>query len=406
VVLMIANHYSASLSKLDMEVVQSIPSGGNWKDVPNTIACKRIEAIRASFARGEGSRSTYYGRLRPDAPSYTINTYFSRPGNGCHIHYAQDRVISQREAARFQSFPDSFEFHGSKAAIAKQIGNSVAPLLAFQVAQSLGEPGVFVDLFAGAGGLTQGFIWAGWTPLVANDIDAASLKTYSANLHDDVVLGDIRDPAIRADLLERARRARRAAPDGQFLVLGGPPCQGFSTAGKKRTMSDERNSLYNDYRSVVDALSPDGFVFENVTGLLNMEKGQVFDAVRSVLGASMSDMRADVLKSEHYGVAQRRWRVFVVARRHGTSPKPPEPLTDFPSAEAARRGFQLTPGARDAIGDLPPVRPGEDASHLPLSDVQSAYQEACRGLTSPSEYIDALRSARANMPGEQMSLAA
>src|SRR3954447_7175940 len=124
---MAANHYSASLSALDMEIVRHVPAGGNWKNVPESVECKRLDGIRASFARGEGSRSTYYGRLRADAPSYTINTYFSRPGNGCHIHYSQDRVVSQREAARFQSFPDSFEFKGSRSAINKQIGNAVAP---------------------------------------------------------------------------------------------------------------------------------------------------------------------------------------------------------------------------------------------------------------------------------------
>src|SRR3954454_19678316 len=144
---MIANHYSASLSEVDVAMIEAIPVGGNWKDVPLSIPSRRLDQIRASFARGEGSRSTYYGRLRPDAPSYTINTYFTRPGNGCHIHYAQDRVLSHREAARLQSFPDHFAFMGNKAEVATQIGNAVPPLLAYQIALRLGEPGVFVDLF-------------------------------------------------------------------------------------------------------------------------------------------------------------------------------------------------------------------------------------------------------------------
>ena len=272
---------------------------------------------------GEGSRSTYYGRLRPDAPSYTINTYLSRPGNGCHIHYGQDRVMSQREAARFQSFPDKFVFTGSKAAINRQIGNAVAPLLAYQVARQQGEPGVFVDLFAGAGGLSLGFQLAGWTPLVANDFDRAALNTYVANIHDAVVHGNIRDPSVRRELVSRARRERAAQADAPFLVLGGPPCQGFSTAGKRRSMDDERNHLFRDYRELVDALEPDGFVFENVTGLLNMQGGRVFRDVCSVLGASMSDIRVDVLKAEQYGVAQRRWRVVGVASRPGRCPGAP-----------------------------------------------------------------------------------
>lgn len=395
-----ANHYSAKLSELDMSIVRHVKPGGNWKDVPRSVECARLETIRASFARGEGSRSTYYGRLRPDAPSYTINTYLSRPGNGCHIHYAQDRVMSQREAARFQSFPDEFVFKGSKTAVNRQIGNAVAPLLAYQVARQQGDPGVFVDLFSGAGGLSLGFQMAGWKPLVANDLDRASLDTYVANIHDAVVHGDIREPAVRAELVAVAKRARAAHPDATFLVLGGPPCQGFSTAGKRRSMEDERNHLFRDYREVVDALEPDGFVFENVTGLLNMQKGRVFRDVCSVLGESMADLRADVLKTEHYGVAQRRWRVIVVGRARGAAPPPPGPVTDFPVEAAQRSGLAIAPGAADAIGDLPPLRQGEDGSDAACAEPASAYQRFCRGLITAGEYLDGLR-AEQGLPGEE-----
>ena len=131
----INSHAAPSLSSLDVLVCESVPPGGNWKDIPESVPSKRLQTIRESFTRGEGSRSTYYGRLDPGKPSYTINTYFTRPGNGCHIHYDmsghQHRTISYREAARFQSFPDSFRFEGSKTSIATQIGNAVPPLLGF-----------------------------------------------------------------------------------------------------------------------------------------------------------------------------------------------------------------------------------------------------------------------------------
>jgi DNA (cytosine-5)-methyltransferase 1 len=397
------NHYSAKLSELDLEIIEHIPPGGNWKNVPPSIDCARLETIRASYARGEGSRSTYYGRLRSEAPSYTINTYLSRPGNGCHVHYSQDRVMSQREAARFQSFPDSFAFLGSRTAINKQIGNAVAPLLAYQVALQQGEPGMFVDLFSGAGGLSLGFQWAGWKSLVANDLDKPSLETYSRNIHDQVVLGDIRDPNVRAELLSRARAARKAHPDGQFLVLGGPPCQGFSTAGKRRSMDDERNHLFHDYREVVDALRPDGFVFENVMGLLNMEKGRVFEEVRSVLGEPMNDIRADVLKSERYGVAQRRWRVFVGARAGGSAPDPPPPVSDFPPALAADRRMAVTPGAEAAIGDLPALEHSEDGSDLECAPPSTDYQCLCQGEISPADYLCRLRAEQEIPHGEQLA---
>ncbi len=144
-----------------LEVARSVPPGGNWKNIPRELPSKRLEQIRVSFAAGEGSRSTYYGRLHPTRPSYTINTYFNRPGNGCHLHYdyagGQHRVLSEREAARLQSFPDQFTFVGPHASVQKQIGNAVPPLLAFQIARTLPLVGQYVDLFSGAGGLSLGF---------------------------------------------------------------------------------------------------------------------------------------------------------------------------------------------------------------------------------------------------------
>ena len=173
---MIFNHYAAKLSDLDMQIVNCVPPGGNWKDIPETIPSQRLAQIRESYKAGKGSRSTYYGRLRPEMPAYTINTYFNRPGNGCNMHYEQNRTLSQREAARLQTFPDSFEFKGSITAVNKQIGNAVPVLLAYQIAEQIPFKGQFVDLFCGAGGLALGFVWSGWKPVIANEIGRASCR--------------------------------------------------------------------------------------------------------------------------------------------------------------------------------------------------------------------------------------
>src|SRR5205814_1515277 len=152
-----------------------------------TIPSQRLAQIRASFKAGEGSRSTYYGRLNPDNPSHTVNTYFNRPGNGSFVHYEQDRMISQREAARLQSFPDNFIFAGNRGSVNKQIGNAVPPLLAYQIASVLPYAGVFVDLFCGAGGLSLGFHWRGWRSAMANDIDKSFLATHERNFGTSVL---------------------------------------------------------------------------------------------------------------------------------------------------------------------------------------------------------------------------
>ncbi|WP_025627362.1 DNA (cytosine-5-)-methyltransferase, partial [Vibrio parahaemolyticus] len=343
------NHISSKLSDLDKQMLMHVPEGGNWKNIPDTVPSKRLEQIRESYRQGKGSRSTYYGRLRANKPSYTINTYFNRPGNGCHIHYSQNRVISQREAARLQSFPDSFVFENTMTSINNQIGNAVPPLLAYLIAKNIekevGEKGAFVDLFSGAGGLGYGFKLAGWTPIIANDIDSKALETYRRNVHNDVICGSISDDNIVAKIVEKVSNYK-AIFDGPIWVLGGPPCQGFSTAGNKRTMNDDRNKLFYDYKKVVELLEPDGFVFENVAGLLNIEQGRVFELIQEEFSKVIPNITGWLLNSVDYAIPQRRKRVILV----GSSAieykfTPPEVVTLEPDWISVY----------DAISDLPEI---------------------------------------------------
>ncbi len=382
----IANHVAARLSELDMRMVKSVPEGGNWKDIPDTIPSKRVKQIRESYKRGEGSRSTYYGRLRRCEPAYTISTYFSRPGNGCHIHYEQDRVLSPREAARLQSFPDSFEFLGSQGAISTQIGNAVPPLLAYQIAESLGQAGVFVDLFSGAGGMGLGFKWAGWKPIIANDIHATYLSTYAKNVHDNVLVGSIASAEVFEKMLDAAKRARS---DGRpFWVLGGPPCQGFSTAGNQRSMDDPRNHLAWDYVRFLDKARPDGFVFENVTGLLNMEGGRVFAAMHEAFSSVMPSITPAVLSADQYAIPQRRKRVFLVGARSRIDWHPPAPITSLRPTSTLFIDLPRAVSVQDALHDLPWLSPGQDGRSLPYRSAPiTTYQALMRGSMSASEYL-------------------
>ncbi|MFW3615534.1 Alw26I/Eco31I/Esp3I family type II restriction adenine-specific DNA-methyltransferase [Billgrantia antri] len=389
----IPNHYSARISELDLRMIQAVPVGGNWKNIPESIPSKRLEQIRESYKRGEGSRSTYYGRLRDDMPSYTISTYFNRPGNGCHIHPSQDRVLSQREAARLQSFPDNFQFVGPQGIVNKQIGNAVPPLLAFQIARQLGTPGVFIDLFSGAGGLGLGFSWAGWQPLLANDIEPKFLETYSLNVHDSVLLGSITDSAVQTSIIERAKDLRARHPEKPFWIIGGPPCQGFSTAGRKRTMEDERNQLFSDYCKVLEILRPDGFVFENVTGLLNMQKGKVFKMVKEAFESVMPNVQGWLLSAEEFAVPQRRKRVFLI----GTA-RPDREIVQPPRlTSCAQNGELFSVNERaisvgEALADLPPIEPSQDGSSLAYATPpQTTYQAFMRGEIGPAEFLDSVR---------------
>lgn len=380
----IANHISAKLSPLDMAMVRSVPEGGNWKDIPLSVPSKRLEQIRESFARGEGSRSTYYGRLSRTDPSYTISTYFSRPGNGCHVHYSQDRVISAREAARLQSFPDSFAFSGSQSAVNTQIGNAVPPLLAYRIAQSLGAKGRFIDLFSGAGGMGLGFKWAGWEPIVANDIKAEFLQTYAANVHKNVLLGSISNPDIFQSLVSIVSQMDRNA--GPIWVLGGPPCQGFSTAGNSRTMEDPRNHLAYDYVNFLKTIQPDGFVFENVTGLLNMEGGRVYEAMKLAFSEVMPHLKPVVMAASEHGVPQRRKRVILVGTKAAIGWSAPSEISNYDRRVDHGRAPPI--GVEEALSDLPRLIAGEDGRELSYaSPATSLYQALMRGLITPGEYI-------------------
>lgn len=122
-----------TMSKLDREFVKHIPPGGNYEDIPESLSTTRIKKFKVS-----GGRTTTYGRLSPDKPAYTINTYFNRPNVGANYHYAQPRLITVREALRLQSFPDWFApVFRNQRELHIQVGNAVPPLLAEALAYSI-----------------------------------------------------------------------------------------------------------------------------------------------------------------------------------------------------------------------------------------------------------------------------
>ncbi len=379
---MLQSHKAAPLSEFDLKYVVHIPPGGNWKDIPKSIEDKRLKSIRVGYANGKGSRSTYYGRLHPERPAYTISTYFSRPGNGCNLHYdfegGQHRTISAREAARLQSFPDNHLFSGkSNRSTNIQIGNAVPPILAYQLALSLGEKCSYVDLFCGGGGLSLGFKWAGWKPIVGSDWKEEFTQTYASNIHQNVVTGDIRDQEIQDQIYEISKNV-----DNLFL-LGGPPCQGFSTAGLRRTMDDKRNLLFWAYKEVLTKIKPIGFVFENVSGILSMEKGKVFEMIKEELSSVGYEVQHWVLSSENYGVPQKRKRVFIVGMRRGENmPEKPQEITSNNHVSSY-----------EAISDLPALSAGQDGEKMCYkSEPSSSYQLLMRNKITVKEYLARLRS--------------
>lgn len=347
---MIHNHVAFKMGTHEAEIEKFIPEGGNWKNIPDSITDARLEGIRST-----GGRTTYYGRLKWDEPSYTIATYFNRVGNGCNLHPSQHRVMSTREAARLQSFPDDFVFKGSKASQYKQIGNAVPPILA-RFVSSLIKPYLnsynFIDLFAGCGGMSEGFIMNGFQLLSANEIDKNIILTNKFNHskytdESNFILGDITKEDVKQQIIDSCKGHK------VDVIVGGPPCQGFSYAGW-RDPNDDRNKLFREFVSIVQSLQPEFFVMENVLGILTMRNG---DAIKEIIKA-FSEVGYHVsnplkLNAANFGVPQRRKRVFLIGSRNGVDFAQPDPLF---SNEDMFLPNSVT--VRDAIGSLPPIENG------------------------------------------------
>ncbi|GDX24862.1 hypothetical protein LBMAG10_15270 [Actinomycetes bacterium] len=370
-------HSSYSLSDLDMRMVRSVPPGGNWKAIPLSIPSKRLEQIRVS-----GGRTTLYGRLRWETPGYTITTYFNRPGNGCYIHPSQDRVLTSLEAARIQSFPDSFRFKGSKTSRTKQIGNAVPPLLAFSIADKIRkthpELKSTVDLFCGAGGLTLGFKWAGFTTVAANDFFKEAGLTFMANFPKvKYVGGDITDLDVKNQIFDAIDEN-----GGIDIVIGGPPCQGFSNAGK-RMIEDPRNALYKEFVDIVIEANPKIFIMENVEGIMSINEGKTFAEIKETFRELGYNVMGRKLIATQYGVPQKRKRVIIIGSKLGES------SVLFPDPFLEEDNFIAI---KDAIGDITAKPTDEIDDEIKIGAAKSPYQELMQGLITPKQYLKLIKS--------------
>lgn len=220
-----------------------------------------------------------------------------------------------------------------------------------------------IDLFCGAGGMTQGFTQTGsFTPILAVDFDASACATYGLNFGTDhFVNAPIETVAVfpKAD-----------------VVIGGPPCQGFSNLGKRDPM-DPRNQLWRHYFRAIEQAKPDVLVMENVPQLLQSEEFIEFQSRVSELGY---EVEARVLNAADYGVPQRRKRAIVIATRNGR-PEFPNPTHVDPAIEDRPSGRLPWRTVREAIDDLP-LQPTDREWHIgrnPLATSLERYKTVPEG---------------------------
>jgi DNA (cytosine-5)-methyltransferase 1 len=230
-----------------------------------------------------------------------------------------------------------------------------------------------IDLFCGAGGITEGFRQAGYTCLYANDSMREAIETFAHNHPGTwVECGGIEEVDAKA-----VRERLKIASGALDVLVGGPPCQGFSINAPERFLDDPRNSLFKHYLRFLKEFEPKTFLFENVPGLLSLGDGMVFRRILREFGALGYQVTAKILFAAHYGVPQERWRLILLGSRM-VEIAPPEPA-HYATGRANFRGggsltFDLTRNdeerllpavtVQDAIGDLPSLKIGQKPTRL------------------------------------------
>lgn len=224
-----------------------------------------------------------------------------------------------------------------------------------------------IDLFCGAGGLSEGFRQAGFHVLAGLDCDEAAGKTFAATHPEATFLGGQIQNIQAKDLL-KAAGVKKGELD---VIVGGPPCQGYSVYNHRRGVDDPRAGLFREYLRIVEGIRPRWLVMENVTGILSIAGGGIVSEINE--GMQSLGYRVDmrVLKAEEFGVPQERRRVFFIATRTDCPISFPEPT------HGSLKSSFVT--VWDAISDLPPLKNGGKAEDLPYNSApHNAYQEMLR----------------------------
>jgi DNA (cytosine-5)-methyltransferase 1 len=269
--------------------------------------------------------------------------------------------------------------------------NAKLKLVVSEPPPAYSTPHTTIDLFCGAGGITQGLKQAGFHCVYANDAMPEAIETFRLN-----------HPGINADCEKiehvdaaRIRRASGLAEGELDVLVGGPPCQGFSINAPGRFLHDPRNSLFQHYARFVEAFRPKTFLFENVPGLLSMADGAVFRQILQVFNELGYALNVRILFGPHYGIPQERWRLILLGSLHGHVELPAP--THFARGRANFRGgssltmplaesdrLRLAPCVTvgDAIRDLPRLEVGEGAEEVGYT--QDALSEYARRLRNPA----------------------
>lgn len=233
----------------------------------------------------------------------------------------------------------------------------------------------FVDLFAGCGGLSEGFYQEKFDALTHVELDKYACMTLEQRMlfygykdaESTIIEKDITDEDILKDIYKRVNSEK------VDVLIGGPPCQSFSTLGRakdeNRMQNDPRNFLFEAYVNILNSLKPKLFVFENVLGLLSatVDNVKIIELILNELGKNynlLDNPKEMILNSVHYGVPQQRRRLIIIGVRKDLKIKVKEVYneikkTHYAPNEHCQKGLKHYVTVRNAISDLPFLKPGE-----------------------------------------------
>jgi len=227
--------------------------------------------------------------------------------------------------------------------------------------------------------IRQLFKWAGFQVIVANDNFKDACDTYRYNHPGTIVVeGDITQKMTKKRILEHVEKRKIG------IIAGGPPCQGFSLAGK-RLSDDPRNFLFKEFVEMVEIVQPEMFIMENVPGLLSSSGGKTYKSIIEEFGSIGYKISSQILNSAEFGVPQKRRRVFIVGARQDYNFVLPPILSDDMSFITVK----------DAISNLQHIYPINTDILEEYPEPETPYQEFLSGIMPPIEFINSLNKRNA-----------
>lgn len=332
----VPNHIALNHSDIVIRRYELIPEGGKLP---------KPEELPADIRRKNFGNT--YTRLSREEVSSTIV-----PGNNAlPVHPTLNRSLTPREAARIQTFPDDFVFKGDRRSQCIQVGNAVPPLMAAKLAycvkqyiEGIDYEGIepdhsfyvdsdndfsgirskakranlkFADLFSGAGGFTRGLEQAGLECVLGAEWNNYAVEAYRKNFDHECLQIDLSTEENQVIVAERLKKAK------VDLVVGGPPCQGFSIFGNRRFVNtkkwdvsqDQRNNLVFAFANIVVKSGAPWFIMENVPAILSARKGEYVKAVEDYFAENGYRTEHRILNAADYGAPQLRQRFILIGTK-------------------------------------------------------------------------------------------